>query len=189
MLLVLLLLIGFTDPTLIINGTNGLISKIDTGRTPSGVAVNPNTHKIYVTNWALDTVTIINLSKSRGIRSELPGPGIKFSNSSRYNVKLAVNPNTHRIYMIYGTPHNNATLTVIDSLHDKVLIDKQNLYGVIPSQIAIQPKTNMVYAIMEPCTVNAMNGSMLLKHIDISPNYFGCSIAVDKQGECIFIYV
>jgi YVTN family beta-propeller protein len=143
------------------NGNN--ISKIEKGQTfsngvgtvgqsgvavdsyPIGVAVNPVTKNVYVTNEFSNTVSVINGVTERVADTITVG-------SFPYGV--AVNPFNDRIYV---TNRGSNTVTVIDSPTNTKLSDIS--VGNSPVGIAVNPSSNWIYVTnINSGTVSVIDG-------------------------------
>lgn len=119
---------------------------------PMEVAVNPNTNRIYVSDWNYPDggITVIDGSQDKVIDRILGLGGPSYG--------IAVNPNTNRIYVnnfqsALGIPYN---VTVIDGNTDKILTNitigvgngdaSTNPQGLRIAPITLNPITNVIYA-------------------------------------------
>ena len=81
---------------------------IQVGKTPVGIAVDPNTNRIYVSNSNNNTVSVIDGATNRVIGDPIPvGEGPR---------GIAVDPNTH---LVYVTNPGSNTVSVIDGATNK----------------------------------------------------------------------
>jgi YVTN family beta-propeller protein len=81
---------------------------IPVGKTPVGIAVDPNTNRIYVSNSNNNTVSVIDGATNRVIGDPIPvGEGPR---------GIAVDPNTH---LVYVTNPGSNTVSVIDGATNK----------------------------------------------------------------------
>src|SRR3989449_5218977 len=104
---------------------------IQAGNSPSGVAVNPSTGRIYVANRGDGTISVINSATKTVVGTITVGD---------IPAELAVNPATNRLYLTYSD--NNIT-TVIDGSTGQVVGDiavPQNVKA-----IAVNRVTNTIY--------------------------------------------
>jgi YVTN family beta-propeller protein len=106
-------------------------SKTCYGESPSGVAVNPETNRIYVTNNGSDNVSVIDGSGDSVIAT------IEVGNEPWC---VGVNPETNRIYVVNGDSDN---ISVIDGSGDSVIATIE--VGGNPQEIAVNPQTNRIY--------------------------------------------
>ncbi len=116
---------------------------IKVGTEPFGVAVNPNTNKVYVANWSPSrtgltnaTISVIDGWTNRVIDTivigEVPSP------------EVVVNPNTNRIY-ISAAPQHTPTpynLTVIDGSTNRIIHTLP-----VTGALDINTNTNTVYLV------------------------------------------
>jgi len=115
-----------------------VIATVSVGSMPSGVAVNPNTNLIYVTNYSDNSVSVIDGAKNTVVAT-VGGVGNIFS------IGVAVNPNTNLIYVTNGGGSPN--VYVINGANNAVVAtlqagDMDNSFGV-----AVNPKTNLIYVV------------------------------------------
>ncbi len=106
---------------------------IQVGKTPVGIAVDPNTNRIYVSNYFSNVVFLMDPF----ITDIKPVP-IKVGERP---TEIAVDPNTNRIYV--SNSHNN-TVSVIDGATNRVIGDPIPV-GEGPRGIAVDPNTHLVY--------------------------------------------
>jgi len=165
------------------NGPSGKttpsVNFINVGKNPSvdniseGIAVNPNTNMVYVTNHKDNTTSVIDGSTDKVVKTIPVG---------HYPIGVAVNPKTN---MVYVTNHKDNTTSVIDGSTDKEV--KTIPVGHYPNSIAVNPKTNMVYVANKvDNTASMINGSTdkVVKTIPVSnPN----SIAVNPNINRIYV--
>jgi len=114
------------------------------GSSPSAVAVNPITNKIYIANHVSNNVTVIDGATNTTT---------KVSAGSQPSA-LAVNPLTNKIYVAnYGS----ANVTVIDGATNTTTTVAA---GTNPDAIALDPVTNNIYvANYGSANVTAINGA------------------------------
>jgi YVTN family beta-propeller protein len=143
----------------IINGTtNNLLNTIKVGNSPSDVAVNPTTNMVYVTNMRSNTVSVIDgkaghvLIGSVDDQSSLPT--LSGFRTDTGPLRLAINPNTNKIYAIYEFSNKVSVIDgTTDSLIDTITLDN------VSNAIAVNPITNMIYvANRDADTVSVVNG-------------------------------
>ena len=119
---------------------------------PMQVAVNPNTNRIYVSDWNYPDggVTVIDGTSDKVIDTILGLGGLSYG--------IAVNPNTNRIYVdnFQSSRNEPYNVSVIDGQTDKIMTnvtiglgkgdgssDPQGL-RIIP--LTLNPATNLIYA-------------------------------------------
>jgi len=106
-----------------------------------GVAVNPQTNKIYAANFGNSGVSVFDGASNMLTKfiTGVPFPGV-----------LAVNPGSNKVYVL----SNNLDLYVIDSATDTVIKNIQHpcgttkggAYGIIsPNDVAVNALTNTAY--------------------------------------------
>jgi YVTN family beta-propeller protein len=109
-----------------------VIATIPVGNAPAGVAINPNTHTVYVANEASGTVSVIN-EKTNTVTATIP-VGV-------FPVGIDINLNTNKVYVENG---GSFTLSVIDGNTNTVTATLSTL-GYSRYGVAINPNTNAVY--------------------------------------------
>ena len=70
--------------------TRTVTATVPVGKDPDGVAVDPGTHTVYVTNFGDDTVSVIDGS-TRTVTATVP--------VGKDPVGVAVDPGTHTVYV------------------------------------------------------------------------------------------
>jgi YVTN family beta-propeller protein len=120
---------------------------ITVGSAPWGVAVDPDTGMVYVSNYNSDTVSVIKEATSTVTATIPVGPAPE---------AVAVNPTTDTIYVanFFGesvSVINGSTGTVTDTIND---------VGLNPNSIAVDAATNTVYVgTYMSSTVDVINGA------------------------------
>ena len=109
------------------------VATVSVGEGPVGIAVNPNTNMIYITNFHGNTTSIIE-GKTNGI--------VKSIAVGKRPIGIAVNPNTN---MIYVANYDSNTASVIDGKTNAVIKNIQT--GMNPAGIAVNPNTNKIYLV------------------------------------------
>ena|GEM_PF-1176489 len=119
------------------------IATIPVGNFPYGVAVNPITNMVYVTNQGSNSVSVID-GKTNSVVSTIPIGSIPYD--------LAVNPITNKIYAANWLSN---TVSVIDGNTNAVLhtINVPAALGV-----AVNPITNKIYVTSEAISTNVNRG-------------------------------
>ena len=111
--------------------TNSNVTRISVPNTPTAVATNPQTNRVYVTEETGGTLAVIDGSGNTLVDSIAVG-------SSPDGV--GVNPLTNTIYV---ANHDNNTVSVIDGSSNNV--SGSVSVGVGPGAIAVNPDTGLVY--------------------------------------------
>ncbi len=168
--------------TVIDGATRQAIAQIKTGRwSPSGVAVNPVTHLIYVTSatyGAIDddsSVKVIDPHTYKIVRSIPVGPGPQ---------GIAVNAATNRIYVTgqSGTDAG-ASVTVINGATNKVVgsipIGSYERFYDNPSGLAVDSHTNTVYA------TNPLEGTLYV--IDANTGVVARTVPIANEPTAIAV--
>lgn len=128
---------GSNDVSVINTDTNKVITTIQVGSYPAGVAVSPNGKTVYITNSNSNTVSVINTAKNK-VSATIP--------VGQYPRGVAFSPNGKRAYVA-----NHGNVSIIDTAKNTVITnvsillnaDKYNLdhlYGV-----AVTPDGSKVF--------------------------------------------
>jgi len=125
----------------VIDGTtNTVVATVPVGESPTGVAVNPTTNLIYVTDAAWSawsgTVSVID-GGSNTVVATIP--------VNQWPLDVAVNPVTNLIYVANAAW--SGTISVIDGGSNTVVGNIP--VGFSPQRVAVNPNTNSVYVAME----------------------------------------
>jgi YVTN family beta-propeller protein len=107
------------------------ITDIRVGDTPQGVAINPRTNTVYISNTRSNSISVIDGTSDKVVKTI----DIDYSPFG-----MAFNPNTNKLYVANT---EGGTVSVIDGISNKVV--KTVITGGSPTNIAINPKTNMIY--------------------------------------------
>jgi len=125
------------------NGT--ITSGIKVDSYPVGIAVNPNTNKIYVANEFSNTVSIIDESTDK-IQATIKVGSFPYG--------IDVNPLNNRVYV---ANRGSNTVSVIDGLTNLKMADVQ--VGKSPIDVAVNPSSSLVYVTnIESGTVSVVDG-------------------------------
>ena len=119
---------------------------ISVGSHPHGVAVNPSTNTVYVTNYSGHSVSVINGSNNH-VRSTVT--------VGTNPIGVAVNPSTNTVYVtnVFGD-----SVSVINGSNNHV--KSTVTVGTHPHGVAVNPSTNTVYVTNESGnSVSVINGS------------------------------
>ena len=157
MALISLPLLGFSA------GAQQLIGSVNVGYDPSGIAVNPLTHKVYVANQcATDncsdggSITVID-ETTLGTTTVQTAPQY-----GEYSTPIAINKTTNKIYVVTcGT--TNCFPGVVQEIDGVTLASRLVQVGNLPSAIVINENTNKIY-VLNSCT--GCNGTDTLTVID-----------------------
>lgn len=147
----------YSNNVSVINGfTNNVIATVSVGVKPYGIAVNPNTNRIYVTNY--QNVSVIDGSTNNVIAT------VSIGNNS-YESRIGINVLNNRIYVVNSDDDN---ISVIDGSSNNVIATVT--VGSQPSGIGVNPTTNRIYV------VNTASGNISI--IDGSANTVIATITV-----------
>jgi YVTN family beta-propeller protein len=86
-----------------LNSVDQSINSIPVDKNPQGIAIDPNTHKVYVTNTFPNTVSVINREEGKVVENITGLGGLPSG--------IAIDPNTHTAYVANS---DSNTLSVID---------------------------------------------------------------------------
>ncbi len=125
---------------------NGDTLNIPTGLYSHGIALNPNTSKLYVSNRFSDDITII----------DLPSLDTTLVKVGAYPCDLALNLETNTAYA------PNRTSWSVVALDGALLSTKYIKVGPGPTQVRVNPVTNMIYSVdSNQRFISAINGETL----------------------------
>lgn len=110
-----------------------VIASVDVGSYPRGIAVNPNTDRIYVAGEYSMHVSVID-GATNSIVATIPLHGRGWD--------VAVNPSTNRIYVVTESP---VRIEVIDGETNSVIALIPRLSSDISGAISVNPTTNRIY--------------------------------------------
>ena len=127
---------------------------------PTGIAVNSNTSRAYVTNSAVDTISVVDTT----------------SNDHLYEIKveffpnsLAFNPASKKLFV---SNTGNNTVSVIDTTIETNTVNKTVQHipiDNIPYDVAVNPNTNIMYlANFESKTLSTINGTSANKTVALT---------------------
>ena len=126
-------------------GTSAVIATIPVGSEPSGIAVNPANHRIYVAKRYSNNVSVIDGATNTVVTT------IPVGSEPWY--LIAVNPVTNRVYV----PNNGSgTLSVIDGATDSVIATVTG-FGT-PEGVAVHPGRNLIYVAHSADQLSVING-------------------------------
>ena len=94
-----------------------MLTNVTVGFQPHGIAVNPVTDLIYVTNTASNSVSVIDGKTNRIIDTILIG-NRNLADDFEFTSHVAVNPKTNKVYV---SNIDADTITVIDGKTDRIL--------------------------------------------------------------------
>ena len=142
---------GTVTKTLMASGWGSMGITVNGGPSysPSAIAVNPVTNRIYIAHYSTNNVTVIN-----GATDTVIGSGIYVGTSP---MAIAVNADTNKIYVANNVSNS---VSVIDGASNSVIATVA--VGSNPRGLAVNPVTNLVYV--------ANYGSNTISVIDASNN-------------------
>jgi YVTN family beta-propeller protein len=167
-----------SNTTSIIDGTtNEVIKEIPVGINPQGVAINPDTNRIYVANFGSNTTSVIDGTTNEVIK-EIP-VGIN-------PTAVAVNPDTNLLYVAnWGTDFisvvNGDTFAVLQNI---------SIPDSIPNGITFSPATNSIY--LANCgnpagiaVINSTTNEVVNNIYDMGP--CPLTFAVDRLNKQVYV--
>jgi len=125
---------------------------ISVGNAPHGIAVDPFTDMIYVTNQESDSVSVINGKSQSAVIKDIP--------VGTFPHVVAVNPITNRIYVTnWGTIDVNSNIvSVIDGKTNQIVAEIHT--GKSPHSVVVDPYTNRAYVTNEDDnTISVIDGN------------------------------
>jgi YVTN family beta-propeller protein len=163
------------DIVYVIDGdTYKIVTEINVGTEPFGVAVNPYRNIVYVTNNKDNTVSAIDGNTNKVITNITVGAS---------PTGIAVNPNTN---MIYVTNSRDDNVSVINAEFNIVFTNIT--VGSGPTGVAVNPQTNMVYVTnffdKTVSVIDAERGQVI---DNIALNNNPTSIAVNPKTNMIYV--
>lgn len=136
----------YDNSTSVIDGrTNTVVENIKVGNFPSGLAVNPITNKLYVSN--VEPAKIIDIPTGVLVVDGKTNSIIKIVKSIRLEAiaeGVAVNPNTNMVYVT--NPFSNTTSVIEGNTGTVVKIIG---VGLGPTGVAIDVSRNLIYVTNE----------------------------------------
>jgi YVTN family beta-propeller protein len=171
-LLVILQFLPLTSPK-IAYADNPILS-LPSGAYPYALAVNPNTNTIYVADYRLNVVSVINGSTNTVMATVSVGGDPS---------SVAVNPNTNTIYVANSSSNS---VSVINGSTNTVTTTVS--VGTDPLGIAVNPNTNTIYvANYGSNSVSVINGSTNTVTTTVSVGTDPLGIAVNPNTNTIYV--
>ena len=121
---------GSNTVSVIAPTTDKVITTIEVGSNPVGVAVTPDGSKVYVTNEVSSTVTVINTAMNTATAAIAVGPN---------PLGVSVTPDGSRVYVANSNPSGQGTVSVIDATKNTVTTTISAGVGPVAFGIFIQP--------------------------------------------------
>jgi YVTN family beta-propeller protein len=151
-----------------------VIANIPVGSQPTYLATDEKTNRVYVSNQADDTVSVIDGATNTVLHTVRVG----------HNPNgVAVNPKTNTIYV---TNLSSGSLSIINGT--KLTTSTLQL-GSYPAKVAVNPVTNRVYVTLEDrngfLEVIDGKGPKVVASIPVAP--YPLSVAVDIDADQIFV--
>ena len=158
---------------IIVSTLPAIFKTITVGKSPEGIAVNPETNMVYVANRDLNSTAVIDGKTNKVVANVTVGP-------SPHSV--AVNPNTNLIYVSNrGFPIDNITTTNTDSNTVSVIDGKTNkvvanvTVGYSPEGVAVNPVTNKIYVAnsgdYSVSVIDGSNNKVVDKMLTVDPDF------------------
>jgi YVTN family beta-propeller protein len=149
-------------------------SGIDVNTFPVGIAVNPNTKKVYVANEYSNTVSVIDTETDK-VQNRI--------NVDVFPYGIDTNPLNNRVYV---TNKGSNTVSVIDGSIDTKLLDIS--VGKSPVGVAVNPSANWIYVTnLEDGTLSIIDGisNEVIKTLSVGKIPYG--IAVNPLSNKIYV--
>ncbi len=147
---------------------------VSPGSGPNGIAVDTQTHKVYVANYGSNTVSVID-GLTYAVHSVTVGNG---------PINLAVNEITSTVYV---TNYLGNTVSAINCSTTPETVTTINT-GHGPRWLAVNPVKNKVYVANQDGTVTAIDGaSKTATSIAVGANLSLSQIAVNTQTNTIYV--
>jgi len=161
-------------------GPYRVTATVPVGKSPKGVAVDPGTHTVYVTDFTTTpastpgTVSVIDGS-TRTVTATVP--------VGKFPDEVAVDPGTHTVYV---TNDDDATVSVIDGSTRTVTATVP--VGKNPFGVAVDPGTHTVYVInRDDATVSVIDGSTRTVTATVPVDEYPIGVAVDPGSHTVYV--
>lgn len=126
------------------NPTPTVIATVSVGSWPYGVAVNPNTNRVYVSNHNDNTVSVINGTSNTEIDTDgNSGNGMTRVGTSQGPAGVGVNPSSNLVYTA-NTQGDN--VSVINGSYGVTPVSVGGEYSG-PLSVAVNPNTNRIFVV------------------------------------------
>jgi len=112
---------------------NTLEEKVSVGHRPMGIAVNPITNKVYVTNYDSGSISVIDGSTNKVVGNITVGV---------FPSEVAINSETNRVYVIHRGPPGSL-VSILDGQSNTVIDTIEIGFDAIG--LAVNPNTNKIY--------------------------------------------
>ena len=150
------------------------------GKSPHGVAVNPISDRIYVTNQESDSISIIDGKTQRIVANNI--------HVGTFPHVVVTNPITNKVYVTnWGTiDTNSCTVSVLDGRTDKLIADIPT--GNSPHSVTVNPNTNRVFVTNEDDnTISVIDGNTdkVLKTVRVGNS--PADIVIDEATNMIYV--
>lgn len=151
-----------------------VIANIAVGKQPIYLAVDEKTNRVYVSNQADDSVSVIDGATNTVLGTVRVG---------HYPNGVAVNSKTNTIYV---ANLNSGTLSIIDGT---TLTTSTLRVGPSPAKVAVNPSTNRVYVTLEDQHgfLEVIDGEARKIEASIHLRPYPLSVAVDIDSNQIYV--
>src|SRR3989338_6977034 len=156
----------------VLASSSALVDKIERNDGWGVTAVDPETSKVYVTNFKSTTVTVVDGSTNKPLSVIEVG-------KTPYGI--GINTDTK---MLYVALEHNDTLAIINTTTSEII---KNIDLVEPYDIAVNSKTNKVYVTSDEAhLVSLVDGSTneIISTFDVAKP---CGIAVNEATNMVYV--
>jgi YVTN family beta-propeller protein len=158
--------------------TDAVAGTINVGTFPESIAVNPVTHRAYVTSVA-GSVKVISEATDTVVDTVAVG---------HQTLDVAVDPVTNTIYAVNYT---DDTVSVINGATDVVTATIP--LGTAPTAVAVDPATDMIYVTndngINPSVVTVIDGSTNMVTTTVAVGVEPSAIAVNPTTDLVYVVV
>jgi YVTN family beta-propeller protein len=144
-----------------------VVGTVRVGDAPLGVGIDTELGRVYVTNSAADSVSVLATDSDTVVAT------VPVGNYPFYHV--AVDEGRHRVYV---TNNGAGTLSVIDGATNTVVATVDGLAGA-PEGVGVHPKLNRAYVTRTGRLLSVVDGHAGRRIGDIDTGAFNHTVAVD----------
>ncbi len=152
---------------------NAVVSTVNVGINPFGVAVSPDGTMVYVTNSGSNTVSVIDATTNTATATV---------NVGKRPFGVAVNQDGTKVYV---TNELSNTVSVIDTATNTVIATVD--VGSYPAGIAVSPDGTIVYAVNEGGSVSVIDAATNTVTATVGLEINPIAVAVSPDGTKVYI--